>query len=90
MRRKYFSETERKEANRRHARESYYRQRERRHGMRRMKRKGFIYAEEPREIPKTVLNEREQSWDGALTPGMIVLGDPLPGRSALDRERAGK
>jgi hypothetical protein len=31
-----------------------------------------------------VLAERETAWAAELTPNMVVLGDPLPGRSALD------
>jgi hypothetical protein len=30
------------------------------------------------------LAEREAAWAAELTPNMAVLGDPLPGRSALD------
>jgi hypothetical protein len=31
-----------------------------------------------------VLAEREAAFAAELTPNMAVLGDPLPGRSALD------
>jgi hypothetical protein len=31
-----------------------------------------------------VCAERETAWAAELTPNMVVLGDPLPGRSALD------
>jgi hypothetical protein len=34
--------------------------------------------------PAEVLAEREAAWTADLTPNMVVLGDPLPGRSALD------
>ena len=34
--------------------------------------------------PGEVLAEREAAWAAELTPNMAVLGDPLPGRSALD------
>jgi hypothetical protein len=34
-----------------------------------------------------VLAEREAMWAAELTPNMAVLGDPLPGRSALDAKR---
>jgi hypothetical protein len=34
--------------------------------------------------PGEVLAEREAAWSAELTPNMVVLGDPLPGRSALD------
>jgi hypothetical protein len=33
--------------------------------------------------------ERDAAFSVTPTPNMIVLGDPLPGRSALDRRRAG-
>jgi hypothetical protein len=42
-----------------------------------------------RTVPREVLAEREAAWAVELTPNMAVLGDPLPGRSALDaRHRA--
>jgi hypothetical protein len=37
-----------------------------------------------RAAPGEVLAEREAAWAANLTPNMVVLGDPLPGRSALD------
>ena len=37
-----------------------------------------------RAAPDEVLAEREAAWAANLTPNMVVLGDPLPGRSALD------
>ena len=40
-----------------------------------------------RAIPDEVLAEREAVWRAELTPNMVVLGDPLPGRSALDVKR---
>lgn len=41
------------------------------------------------EVPRDVWADRErrlsrQTW---LTPGQLLLGDPLPGRSALDQRR---
>ena len=40
-----------------------------------------------RAPPDEVLAEREAVWTAELTPNMVVLGDPLPGRSALDAKR---
>ena len=37
-----------------------------------------------RAAPNEVLAEREAASAAELTPNMAVLGDPLPGRSALD------
>ena len=37
-----------------------------------------------RAAPGEVLAKRETAWAAELTPNMVVLGDPLPGRSALD------
>jgi hypothetical protein len=37
-----------------------------------------------RAAPGEVLAEREAALAEELTPNMAVLGDPLPGRSALD------
>jgi hypothetical protein len=37
-----------------------------------------------RVIPNEVWAEREAACGAELTPNMAVLGDPLPGRSALD------
>jgi len=37
-----------------------------------------------RQAPQEVLAERDAAWANDLTPNMAVLGDPLPGRSALD------
>ena len=34
--------------------------------------------------PAEVLDERDAARAAELTPNMAVLGDPLPGRSALD------
>jgi len=35
-------------------------------------------------VPQEVLAERDAVWANEVTPNMAVLGDPLPGRSALD------
>ena len=40
-----------------------------------------------RAAPEEVLAEREVVWTAELTPNMVVLGDPPPGRSALDAKR---
>jgi hypothetical protein len=40
-----------------------------------------------RAAPAEVLAEREAMWTADLTPNIAVLGDPLPGRSALDAKR---
>ena len=40
-----------------------------------------------RTAPNEVWAEREAAWRAELTPNMAVLGDPLPGRSALDAKR---
>ena len=37
-----------------------------------------------RAAPDEVLVEREAAWATEWTPNMVILGDPLPGRSALD------
>jgi hypothetical protein len=37
-----------------------------------------------RAAPSEVLAERDAVWEADLTPNMVVLGDPPPGRSALD------
>ena len=37
-----------------------------------------------RAAPAEVLAEREAACAAELTPNMMILGDPLPGRSALD------
>jgi hypothetical protein len=37
-----------------------------------------------RSTPHEVLAEREIVRTAELTPNMVVLGNPLPGRSALD------
>jgi hypothetical protein len=37
-----------------------------------------------RQAPPEVLAERDAAWASELTPNIVVLGDPLPGRSALD------
>jgi hypothetical protein len=37
-----------------------------------------------RGAPREVWAERETAWACEWTPNMVVLGDPLPGRSALD------
>jgi len=37
-----------------------------------------------RAAPGEVWAEREAAWAAEWTPNMMVLGDPLPGRSALD------
>ena len=41
-------------------------------------------AAEFRAAPGKVWAEREAAWAAEWTPNMMVLGDPLPGRSALD------
>jgi hypothetical protein len=40
-----------------------------------------------RSAPREVLVERDAAWAAEPTPNMVVLGDPLPGRSALDARR---
>ena len=40
-----------------------------------------------RTAPNGVWAEREAAWRAELMPNMVVLGDPLPGRSALDAKR---
>ena len=40
-----------------------------------------------RAAPDEVLAEREAVWTAEWTPNMVVLGDPLRGRSALDAKR---
>jgi hypothetical protein len=40
-----------------------------------------------RIVPREVLAERDAARTAELTPNMAVLGDPLPGRSALDARR---
>ena len=37
-----------------------------------------------RAAPGKVPAEPEAVWTAELTPNMVVLGNPLPGRSALD------
>jgi hypothetical protein len=37
-----------------------------------------------RSAPTDVWAERQAAWEAEQTPNMVVLGDPLPGRSALD------
>ena len=37
-----------------------------------------------RAAPDEVLAERDAACAAELTPNIVVLGDPLPGRSALD------
>jgi hypothetical protein len=37
--------------------------------------------------PAAVLAERDATSAAELTPNMAVLGDPLPGRSALDAKQ---
>ena len=39
-------------------------------------------------VPCEVAEEREIVLSADRTPGQILLGDPLPGRSALDRKKA--
>jgi hypothetical protein len=39
-------------------------------------------------VPCAVAAERETVLAAPRTPGQILLGDPLPGRSALDRKNA--
>lgn len=38
-------------------------------------------------IPVSVLNERDQVRAQPLTLNQLIFGDPLPGRSALDKKR---
>jgi hypothetical protein len=40
-----------------------------------------------KQVPANALAERERAYSAARTPNQIHLGDPLPGRSALDRRR---
>ena len=40
-----------------------------------------------RQAPREVLAERDAAWASELTPNKAVLGDPLPGRSALDAKK---
>ena len=42
-----------------------------------------------RRAPEQVLAERETVWAAEVTPNMALLGDPLPGRSALDAKHRG-
>jgi hypothetical protein len=37
-----------------------------------------------RTAPREVWAERDEAWRVEQTPNMAVLGDPRPGRSALD------
>ena len=39
-------------------------------------------------IPRAVEEEREAVLAAPRTPNQLLLGDPLPGRSALDRKNA--
>jgi hypothetical protein len=39
-------------------------------------------------IPHAVAAERDAALSAPLSPDQLLLGDPLPGRSALDRKRA--
>jgi hypothetical protein len=39
-------------------------------------------------VPREVEAEREATFSAPLSPGQILLGDPLPGRSALDKKMA--
>src|SRR5512139_265518 len=39
-------------------------------------------------VPGSVIAERDRRLSYAPTPNMIVLGDPPPGRSALERRHA--
>jgi hypothetical protein len=43
----------------------------------------------PPRPPSEVLADRDRSREAELTANMVVLGDPLPGRSALDRMGGG-
>jgi hypothetical protein len=45
-----------------------------------------IITRSPRELPRDVLAERNHRLSLPLTIGQIVLGDPPPGYSALDRK----
>jgi len=50
--------------------------------------KSANYAERVRDVSPEAVAERDQAFTVELTPGQALLGDPLPGRSALDRMRA--
>jgi hypothetical protein len=39
-------------------------------------------------VPPAVLAERDRALAMERTPNQEILGDPIPGRSALDRRRA--
>jgi hypothetical protein len=39
-------------------------------------------------VPRAVAEEREAVLAAPRTPDQLLLGDPLPGRSALDRKKA--
>jgi hypothetical protein len=41
-----------------------------------------------RAAPAAALAEREAAWAAEWTPNMVILGDPLPGRSALDAKHS--
>lgn len=47
--------------------------------------RGTAGAAKPSE---EALYERDRCLAAVLTPGQLLLGDPLPGRSALDRREA--
>lgn len=40
------------------------------------------------KVPDEVEAERRRAIEADRTPNMIALGDPLPGRSALERRNA--
>lgn len=40
------------------------------------------------KVPPEVEAERRRAIEADRTPNMIALGDPLPGRSALERRNA--
>jgi hypothetical protein len=46
-----------------------------------------IHVNAQSRAPAAVLAERDFASAAELTPNMTVLGDPLPGRSALDAKQ---
>jgi len=70
-------------------------QERKREGWRRRARRKYVaraanYAERVRDVAPEAVAERDRAFTVELTPGQALLGDPLPGRSALDRTRAGE
>lgn len=68
------------------------RRRARRDYMRRYRARGGKSGSRPyvmaTVVPCAVEAEREAALAAARTPDQLLLGDPLPGRSALDRKNA--